>query len=57
MVDGVVSLVLFLLENGPSLLFWLVVLFFPARLAWKSFGGVSRSNRERRAELIAIETM
>jgi hypothetical protein len=35
MVDGVVSLVLFLLENGPSLLFWLVVLFFPARLAWK----------------------
>jgi len=35
MVDGVVDLVLFLLENGPSLLFWCAVLFFPARLAWK----------------------
>jgi len=35
MVDGVVSLALFLLENGPTLLFWGAVLFFPARLVWK----------------------
>jgi hypothetical protein len=34
-VDGVVRLALFLLENGPSLLFWAVILFFPGRLAWK----------------------
>src|SRR5713226_3025218 len=35
MMDGVVSLALFLLENGPTLLFWGAVLFFPARLVWK----------------------
>ncbi len=35
MVDGVVGLALFVLENGPSLLLWLAVLFFPARLVWK----------------------
>jgi hypothetical protein len=35
MVDGIVSLVLFLLEDGPTLLLWGVVLFFPARWVWK----------------------
>jgi len=35
MVDGIVSLVLFLLEDGPTLLLWSAVLFFPARLVWK----------------------
>jgi hypothetical protein len=35
MADGVVSLALFLLSNGPSLLLWGVVLFLPARLVWK----------------------
>lgn len=35
MADGVVSLALFLLSTGPSLLLWGVVLFFPARLIWK----------------------
>jgi hypothetical protein len=35
MVDGIVSLVLFLLEDGPTLLLWGAVLFFPARLLWK----------------------
>jgi hypothetical protein len=35
MVDGVVGLALFLLENGPSLLFWFAILLFPARLVWK----------------------
>jgi hypothetical protein len=35
MADGVVSLALFLLSTGPSLLLWGVVLFLPARLIWK----------------------
>jgi hypothetical protein len=35
MVDGIVGLVLFLLEDGPTLLLWGAVLFFPARLVWK----------------------
>jgi hypothetical protein len=35
MADGVVSLALFMLSTGPSLLLWGVVLFFPARLIWK----------------------
>lgn len=35
MADGVVSLALFLLSTGPSLLLWGVVLFLPARFVWK----------------------
>jgi len=35
MVDGVVSLALFLLSNGPSLLLWGAILFMPARMLWK----------------------
>ena len=35
MVDGIVGLMLFLLEDGPTLLLWGAVLFFPARLVWK----------------------
>jgi Flp pilus assembly pilin Flp len=35
LVDGLVGLALFLLENGPSLLFWVALLFLPARLVWK----------------------
>jgi hypothetical protein len=35
MVDGMVGLALFLLENIPTLLFWLAVLFIPVRLVWK----------------------
>lgn len=35
MVDGLVSLTLFLLENVPSLLLWGAILFLPARLVWK----------------------
>jgi hypothetical protein len=35
MVDGIVSLALFLLEDGPTLLLWGAVLFFPARWVWK----------------------
>ena len=35
MVDGVVTFALFVSSNGPSLLLWAAVLFFPARFAWK----------------------
>ena len=35
MVDGIMTLALFLLSTGPSLLLWGVILFFPARLGWK----------------------
>lgn len=35
MADGVVSVILFLLARGPSILIWGAVLFFPARLVWK----------------------
>lgn len=35
MVDGAVSVVLFLLAYGPSLLIWAALLFFPARFAWR----------------------
>jgi hypothetical protein len=35
MMDGIVSLVLFLLEDGPTLLLWSAILFFPARWVWK----------------------
>ena len=34
-VDGVVSLVLFVLSTGPSLLLWGAILFLPARMVWK----------------------
>lgn len=34
-VDGVVSLVLFVFSTGPSLLLWSAILFFPARMLWK----------------------
>jgi hypothetical protein len=30
-----VSLALFLLSDGPSLLLWGAILFMPARLVWK----------------------
>jgi hypothetical protein len=36
MVDGVVDVILFLLSNGPSWLFWGAVLFLPGRFAWKT---------------------
>jgi hypothetical protein len=35
MADGVVSLALFLLSTGPSLLLWGALLFLPARFVWK----------------------
>ena len=35
MAEGVVSVALFLLAYGPSLLLWGALLFFPARAVWK----------------------
>ncbi len=35
MVEGILSLALFLLSNGPSLLLWVAILFMPARFVWK----------------------
>lgn len=35
MADGVLSLALFLLSAGPSLLLWSAILFMPARMIWK----------------------
>jgi hypothetical protein len=34
-VEGLISVGLFLLSAGPSLLLWAAILFFPARWAWK----------------------
>jgi len=35
LIDGVVSLILFLLSTGPSLLLWGAILFLPARMVWR----------------------
>jgi Domain of unknown function (DUF4349)/Putative zinc-finger len=35
MVEGVMSVALFLLSDGPSLLLWGAILFMPARSVWK----------------------
>jgi hypothetical protein len=35
MVDGILSVALFLLSAAPSLILWAGILFFPARFAWK----------------------
>jgi anti-sigma factor RsiW len=43
MADGVVSLVLFVLSTGPSLLLWGAILFIPARMVWKKVRSVSAS--------------
>ena len=36
-VEGLISVGLFLLSAGPSLLLWAAILFFPIRWAWKKF--------------------
>ena len=35
LVGGIISVLLWLLSVGPSLLLWAAILFFPARLLWK----------------------
>jgi len=34
-VENVIGLVAWLLESGPTLLLWAVLLFFPVRWAWR----------------------
>ena len=36
-VETFISIGLFLLSAGPSLLVWFAILFFPARFAWKKW--------------------
>jgi hypothetical protein len=35
LVEGIISILLWLLSVGPTLLVWAAILFFPARMAWK----------------------
>ena len=42
MVDGILSVALFLLSAAPSLILWAGILFFPARFAWKRFRRVAQ---------------
>jgi hypothetical protein len=44
-VEGLISVGLFLLSAGPSLLLWAAVLFFPARWAWKRMRKANRPQR------------
>ncbi len=41
-VEGLISVGLFLLSAGPSLLLWAAILFFPARWAWRRFQAYSK---------------
>jgi hypothetical protein len=40
-VESALGLVLFLFQEGPSLLFWLLLLFFPARWTWRRLRAVA----------------
>ncbi len=40
--DTIVAMLLFLLNYGPTLLLWVVLLIFPARFAWRRWGPVMR---------------
>ena len=35
-VESMIAAIAFLLANGPVLLVWAAILFFPARLLWRS---------------------
>ncbi len=41
--DGAVSLLIFLLAYGPSILFWLAILLIPAWLIWRRFRSRARA--------------
>ena len=36
-VDFFINVALFLISDGPMLLLWAAILFFPARYAWRKF--------------------
>jgi hypothetical protein len=35
LVDGIIAVLLWLLSSGPTLLVWIAILFFPARMIWR----------------------
>ena len=37
MIDGLMSVALFFLSSGPTLLVWTAILFLPARFLWRKF--------------------
>jgi len=39
-MESALALVLFLFQEGPTILFWLLVLFFPARWTWRKLRAV-----------------
>ena len=45
-VEGVISVGLFLLSAGPSLLIWAAILFFPIRWAWRKVRAELKKNHE-----------
>ncbi len=40
-VESALGLVLFLFQQGPSVIFWLLLLFFPARWAWRRLRAIA----------------
>src|SRR5260370_865187 len=40
-MDSALNVLLFLLQVGPSILFWLLLLFFPARWSWRRLRAVA----------------
>jgi hypothetical protein len=44
-VEGLISVGLFLLSSGPSLLLWVAILFFPARWLWRKARAEWKKNR------------
>ncbi|HKV93824.1 MAG TPA: DUF4349 domain-containing protein, partial [Candidatus Angelobacter sp.] len=48
-VEGVISVGLFLLSSGPSLLIWAAILFFPVRWLWRKVRAELKKKREQEA--------
>jgi hypothetical protein len=48
-VEGLISVGLFLLSSGPSLLLWTAILFFPARWAWRKLRSYLRREESEQA--------
>jgi hypothetical protein len=44
---GIISLLLWLLSVGPTLLLWAAILFFPVRMAWRKIAVIARDRRHR----------
>jgi hypothetical protein len=48
-VEGFISIGLFLLSSGPSLLIWAAILFFPARWLWRKVRAELKKKQEQEA--------